>query len=154
MSRNLSASQNHNSPDCRIGVNLFTYGSLIFPEVWKAVTGRTHRSTPANIEGFIRRTLRGATYPGILATGEKNASVSGVVYHDIEPQSLAALDEFESDFYLRKPVGARSDDGTIFQCEAYVITEEFAHLLSDAEWDIETFATHHLEAFLGRNFFA
>ena len=135
-------------------MNIFAYGSLIIPEVWEAVTGETHRSEPGHIEGFIRRTVRGASYPGIITCEDGGASerVDGAIYHSVAPESLAALDAFESDFYIRVPVIAKDGSGTAVSCQVYLVPPENAHLLSGEAWDLERFRAEHLDAFLGRNF--
>jgi gamma-glutamylcyclotransferase (GGCT)/AIG2-like uncharacterized protein YtfP len=133
-------------------VEIFAYGSLIHPEVWQAVTGKAHRSEPGTIRGFIRRTICGATFPGIIATENGSATVSGAIYHGVDSESLAALDAFESDFYVRSTLEARDGNGGIINCDAYLVPAENAHLLSDSEWDPDDFVANHLRAFLARNF--
>ena len=137
-------------------MNIFAYGSLIIPEVWESVTGELHRSEPGRISGFIRRTIHGATYPGIIAseTGAGDVDVDGAIYYDVGAEALAALDEFESDFYVRSAVDAVATDGGggLVACQAYLVPEANAHLLSESEWDLERFAAEHLEEFLARNF--
>ena len=133
-------------------MNLFAYGSLILPEVWESVAGRMHPSETGSIRGFVRRTVRDATYPGILETGNGGDTVSGVIYRDVDAASVEALDAFESDFYRRQALDARTRAESIVRCEAYVVPAEHAHLVSDTPWDLDTFARDHLAAFLGRNF--
>lgn len=137
-------------------MNLFAYGSLIIPEVWEAVTGELHRSEPGRISGFIRRTIRGATYPGIIACKPSGGDleVDGAIYYDVGAEALDALDEFESDFYVRSAVDAIATDGGggPITCQAYLVPAANAHLLSDSEWDLERFAAEHLEEFIARNF--
>ncbi|MGI9239975.1 MAG: gamma-glutamylcyclotransferase family protein [Verrucomicrobiales bacterium] len=135
-------------------MNIFAYGSLMIPDVWEAVTGETHRSSPGQIEGFIRRTVRGASYPGIIACegGRASEAIDGAIYYDVDPDSLAALDSFESDFYTRVPVMAEDGSGSAVSCQVYLVPPENAHLLSGEVWDLERFRAEHLAAFLGRNF--
>jgi gamma-glutamylcyclotransferase (GGCT)/AIG2-like uncharacterized protein YtfP len=133
-------------------MNLFAYGSLILPEVWEAVTGHSPPSEPGTIHSFIRRTVAGATFPGILPTGERSQTVDGSIYREIDAGTLEALNEFESDFYIRQPVIAVNAQGEEVQCEAYVVPPSGADLLSDEKWSLETFSREHLDGFLGRNF--
>ena len=133
-------------------MNLFTYGSLILPEVWEAVTGEQRASEAGSIRGYIRRTVAGATFPGILYTGNKNDRVDGAIYRDIDSHSLESLDQFESDFYIRKNVDAHGNNGTTLACGAYVVPSENSGLLSEEEWSLEKFTHEHLDTFLARNF--
>ncbi len=135
-------------------MNVFAYGSLILPEVWEAVTGECHRSEPGWISGYVRRTVRGATYPGIVTDDSSGASerIDGAIYYDVGTDALAALDEFESDFYVRVALEAHDGRGKVLRCEAYLVPPENAHLLSEEVWDLDRFRSEHLAEFLGRNF--
>jgi len=135
-------------------MNVFAYGSLILPEVWGAVTGERHRSEPGRLSGYIRRRVRGATYPGIVTDDRSGAGewIDGAIYYDVGADALAALDEFESDFYVRVTLEAHDGRGEAVRCEAYLVPPENAHLLSDEVWDLDRFRSEHLTEFLGRNF--
>ena len=133
-------------------MKVFTYGSLMFPEVWQAVTGRVQPSSAGTIRGFVRRTVSRTSYPGILETGREDDIVGGEIYHDIDPDCLAALDQFESDFYVRREVQVRDGAGGLVACHAYVVPPGRAHVLSAEEWDRETFAARYLADFVDRNF--
>ena len=124
------------------------------PEVWEAVTGVLHPSAPATISGYIRRTVAGACFPGILATGDLGDRVTGLIYREIDVASLELLDEFESDFYVRGGVDAVDAAGQITPCEAYIVPPENAHLLAESPWDFEQFAADELDRYLERNFFS
>ena len=132
-------------------MHLFTYGSLILPEVWTAVTGKLHPSEPGTISGFLRRSIHGATFPGILPTQQKNDTVDGSIYHEVDTDSLIALDEFESDFYERQTVEARTSENHLIICQAYVVKPNHAALLSDSPWDLNTFKQDHLKTFPVQN---
>jgi len=128
-------------------VNIFTYGSLMFPEVWEAVTGNLHASQPGSIAGYVRRCVRDVTFPGIIATGFHTDQIDGVIYLGVEQRSLELLDDFESDFYDRLPV--ETDIGS---CQAYVVPESNAGYLTEDLWDPEEFERLHLESYISRNF--
>jgi gamma-glutamylcyclotransferase (GGCT)/AIG2-like uncharacterized protein YtfP len=49
-------------------LHLFTYGTLMFPEVWRVVVGKDFESTPAQLPGYQIFRVRDAVYPGIIAT--------------------------------------------------------------------------------------
>ena len=49
-------------------LHLFTYGTLMFPEVWQAVVGKDFETTPAQLPGYQIFRVRDAVYPGIIAT--------------------------------------------------------------------------------------
>jgi gamma-glutamylcyclotransferase (GGCT)/AIG2-like uncharacterized protein YtfP len=128
-------------------VNLFTYGSLVFPEVMEAVTGRRFESRPALLRGYRRRMLRGRVYPGIRPAAAD--ATAGRVYLSIDGAALASLDAFEGDEYERRRVEIGLDDGSLL-AEAYVIRSSASDLLTDAAWDAGRFASSHLRRYVER----
>ena len=48
-------------------MNLFAYGTLMVPEVLRAVTGREFTWREAVLRGYVRLTVRGQSYPGVFA---------------------------------------------------------------------------------------
>lgn len=48
-------------------LHLFTYGTLMFPEVWRVVVGKEFQTLPAVAPGYQIFHVRGAVYPGIIA---------------------------------------------------------------------------------------
>ena len=79
--------------------HIFTYGSLMFAEVWQRVVRGSYRSAPATIVDHARYALRGETYPGMIA--EAGGTVLGVLYFAVDAQDLALLDAFEGTEYRR-----------------------------------------------------
>ena len=67
--------------------NIFTYGSLMFDEVWcQVVTGR-YPSEPALLDHHQRHALTGLSYPGVVAT--PGAQVAGRLYRDVSAADIA-----------------------------------------------------------------
>ncbi|MEM9479615.1 MAG: gamma-glutamylcyclotransferase family protein [Verrucomicrobiota bacterium] len=130
-------------------MNVFTYGSLVFPEVWMAVTRLSCRKEEAKLHGYQNRRVKDATFPGILHTGRKEDVVEGLLYLDVSAEALERLDRFEDTFYDRQTVEVSGGDST-FAAEAYVVPAEQAHVLSNKIWDRGKFERDHLKDFLVR----
>jgi gamma-glutamylcyclotransferase (GGCT)/AIG2-like uncharacterized protein YtfP len=126
-----------------MGSHVFTYGSLMFPQVWKSVVRGNYRSAPATVNGHARFAVAGQTYPGMIAC--PGAAVRGVVYFDVDAADLAALDAFEGPAYRREQVAAALDDGTTLTAGAYIHIDKSG--LSDAQWNPERF---RIESFMDR----
>jgi len=47
-------------------MNLFTYGSLMFAEVWSQLVRGDYVKRPARLHGFTRRRVHGDVYPVIF----------------------------------------------------------------------------------------
>ena len=115
--------------------NVFTYGSLMFPEVWGRVVRGTYRSAPATLHHCARFAIVGETYPGMIE--QADASVAGLVYFDVGVDDVAALDAFEGDDYRRVAREALLDSGAVFTIATYLYLP--AARLSSRPWVPETF---------------
>ena len=131
-------------------MHVFTYGTLMFPEVWNAVVGRSYASVDGTLHGFAIYTVRDAVFPGIITAHESDA-VRGVVYLDVENVSLARLDRFEDDFYRRETLSIDCSDGHERSADAYVVPAENRAILSEQAWSRDEFLTSGgLEHFIRR----
>lgn len=122
-------------------MNLYTYGTLMAPDIMQAVAGCRLQSVEAYLEGYQRFGIRGEEYPGIIkAMGRK---VEGVLYLDVSSEAMARLDLFEGEMYSREAVMVQPREGDKpLSAMVYVIKPEFAHLLTAEEWDFQHFLQH------------
>jgi gamma-glutamylcyclotransferase (GGCT)/AIG2-like uncharacterized protein YtfP len=127
-------------------MNIFTYGTLMIPEVMVAVTTRRFRSIDAILKGYARFTVKGESYPGI--TPEPGAITEGIIYFDVDKWSLERLDAFEGNLYQRIQIMAETKEKEILSADAYVIKPKFRSYLSSQEWNMKEFAQKHLKTFL------
>jgi gamma-glutamylcyclotransferase (GGCT)/AIG2-like uncharacterized protein YtfP len=131
-------------------MHVFTYGTLMFPEVWRVVVGREFTAVEGTAAGLAIYRVQNAVFPGIVAAGERDR-VRGVVYLDVDHASLARLDLFEDTFYVRQSVWVDCADGERRSADAYVIPPENRSLLTDEPWDRAKFlASGGLEEFVRR----
>lgn len=127
-------------------MNVFTYGSLMFDEVWQAVVGRLGDSTPGRLAGFEAWRIAGQTFPGLSpAPGHW---VAGRIWHDVTPPELERLDVFESGIYERAMVSVEATDGRRFECWTYLVRPDSRGRLLAERWDSEEFRRRHLPTFL------
>lgn len=98
--------------------HVFTYGSLMFFEVWTRVVEGDYRSMRAHLDGHARFEVREQTYPGMVA--QQNSQVEGVLYLDVDAADLARLDHFEGDDYVRATLEVACDDGIARASETYL----------------------------------
>jgi gamma-glutamylcyclotransferase (GGCT)/AIG2-like uncharacterized protein YtfP len=97
---------------------VFTYGSLMFPEVWERVVRGRYFFQPAVAQGFQRYCVMQETYPGMIAISGQ--SVEGVLYFDVDSDDLKALDAFEGSDYVRENVNVRLPDGSVLTAATYL----------------------------------
>lgn len=131
-------------------MHVFTYGTLMFPEVWQAVVGRQFETIEGTAAGFAIFRVVDAVFPGLAAGGDQD-TVPGVVYLDVDHASLTRLDLFEDDFYDRQSLWVQCVDGQRRAAEAYVVPPRNRHVLSDEPWLRAPFlASGGLEHFIRR----
>lgn len=128
-------------------MHLFTYGTLTFPEVWDRISVGKFPSRPAVLRGYAMYRVKDAVYPGIVR-GDSQSEVPGVLYDDLDEDTLFELDTYESSFYERLPVQVVLEDGSEVECHAYIVPDSRRDLLTDELWDKEWFRTHELNHYL------
>ena len=126
--------------------NVFTYGSLMFAQVWQRVVAARYRSSPAALAGYRRFALVDDTYPGMIeaATGAHAGNVTGVLYFDVNDADLRALDDFEGSDYERRTVQVMAPAAGLLTAQTYVFL--LPGRLAAHDWDPAAF---RLERFLG-----
>jgi gamma-glutamylcyclotransferase (GGCT)/AIG2-like uncharacterized protein YtfP len=122
--------------------NVFTYGSLMFAEVWsRVVTGR-YRSVDGTLRDHARHAVRDQDYPGMIEL--PGAVTEGLVYFDVSDEDLERLDRFEGDDYRRAVVTVVGIDGVTYPCGTYLYLPH--ERLLDTPWQPEAFAMNHFLA--------
>ena len=122
-------------------VHLFAYGTLAFPRLMEAVTGRTFASQPALLEGYARYALRGATFPGLVEEG--HSATDGVLWRDLDAASLARVDDYEGDWYERRAVTVRAGDAPL-PAQTYVLVDAQRRRVSRRRWVAARFESRYL----------
>jgi gamma-glutamylcyclotransferase (GGCT)/AIG2-like uncharacterized protein YtfP len=121
--------------------NVFTYGSLMFPEVWNRVVRGNYPFRPARLDHYRRHALVDVSYPAIVA--EPGANVEGVLYLGVDEADVARLDAFEGAEYRRDSLVVSTESG-LMPAEAYVWLD--ASRLAGHPWLPEQFS---ISQFLG-----
>ena len=128
-------------------MHLFTYGTLTFPEVWKRIAVCEARSEVASLGGFAAYRVRDAVFPGIVRASEQD-QVQGVLYYDLDEETLFELDTYESDFYRRETVWVTTESDNAVECQAYIVPDSRRNMMSEELWDAQWFAENELENYL------
>ena len=124
--------------------HLFVYGSLLFPEIVKGLTGRTFRSIPAILPGYKRYSVEGADYPAIVK--KNDARVEGKLLFDVDSKSLEIITFYEGDDYLKIPVEVNINEE---KTAAHTFLWKFGlEYLSGRNWSKERFGKESLDFYL------
>jgi gamma-glutamylcyclotransferase (GGCT)/AIG2-like uncharacterized protein YtfP len=122
-------------------VDLFVYGSLLFPEVMRVLIGRVPATTPAALAGWRIAALPGRVYPALVPA---EALAKGQLVIDLTPKEWQTLDAFEDPVYdLRRLTLTDGRDAWAYVCPDH--TDASPH-----DWDIHTFERDHLTDYLKR----
>ena len=118
--------------------NVFTYGSLMFEEVWGKVVSGRYQSQAAILHDHRRYAITGVSYPAMVAMpGEQ---VAGLLYLDVSADDMARLDAFEGDEYRRDALPVVLASGETVSAWTYVWLDHGR--LPDAPWLSEAFRVH------------
>ena len=112
-------------------MNLFAYGTLMWPEVLESVIGRRLEGCPAVLDGFVRLRVKGEHYPAVVS--RDGGVVEGIVYSGLSVEDFRHLDRFEGEEYERM---GRPVDGV--EAQVYVLGRNFRHMAEDAIWGAGT----------------
>lgn len=123
---------------------LFAYGTLMLPEVLRAVAGREFPGRPARLAGYARYRLHGKPYPGLRP--QPDAVTDGVLYGGLDEAAWRLLDQYEDDCYERMALRVELDGGQTAAAEVYVVKAVFYPQLTAEPWSVEDFQPHHLAA--------
>jgi gamma-glutamylcyclotransferase (GGCT)/AIG2-like uncharacterized protein YtfP len=119
-------------------MNVFTYGSLMFPDVWRIVVGKDFETIEGAAVGYSILRVQGASFPGITPADE-TCHVAGLVYLDVDAESVARLDRFEDTFYDRLSLAIDCRDGKKRSADAYVVLAKNRQVLTAEPWTAEWF---------------
>ena len=115
--------------------NIFTYGSLMFDEVWRQVVAGRYRSEAAVLHHHQRHALIGLSYPGVVAA--PGAQVAGRLYFDVCAADMARLDAFEGAEYRRAALQVMPAGGAPVGAWAYLWLDP--QRLSGQPWQSDAF---------------
>jgi gamma-glutamylcyclotransferase (GGCT)/AIG2-like uncharacterized protein YtfP len=116
-------------------MHVFTYGSLMFPEIWQRVVRGNYLSATATLADHARYALADDTYPGMVP--QPQASVEGVLYYNVDEQDIAALDVFEGSEYRRQNVNVVIESGDLMIACTYIFLA--GQRLSGIPWEPQAF---------------
>nr|WP_067298696.1 gamma-glutamylcyclotransferase family protein [Marinobacterium profundum] len=126
---------------------LFTYGTLMVPEVIETVIGRpAGESLSATLKEYVCYQVRGKAFPAIVP--DSGQQTLGRLYQAIDQDALERLDFYEGSLYLRCQVKVQMPDGTKLDAWTYVFTPEACVQLTDQPWQLDYFVERQLTQFL------
>jgi gamma-glutamylcyclotransferase (GGCT)/AIG2-like uncharacterized protein YtfP len=121
-------------------MNLFAYGTLMWPEILESVMGRRMAGEKMVLAGYTRLRVKGQHYPVILQSLED--SVEGVLYTNLTAEEFQSLDAFEGVEYDRTEVCISGTPAFV-----YVLSDDWKHIADSKPWKPEDLAADELAQF-------
>lgn len=134
--------------------HLFVYGTLMFPAVFRAVTGTEPRTMAGTVRGYARRCVVGKSYPVLVE--EAGQYVEGKLCLDVSNEALALLDAYEGvaeGLYCRRNILVETEDGSEIGALTYTAGPYLGavgELWRPADNAMETYLTEEVAPFLER----
>ncbi len=113
-------------------------------DIFQQVVGRSGIGNEAILKGFMRRGLRGLSYPGMIANQQE--SVRGLIYHQLSQFEFDRLDTFEGSMYYRRNVQVLLNEQVI-PCFTYVLRDQYHNLLAENDWNFSEFLRDRSQQF-------
>ena len=113
-------------------MDLFTYGTLMFPAVWERVAQEECPARRAVLHGHEARRLEGFDFPGLVKC--EGASTPGLLYGGVSDDAMRRLDEYEDECYVRVPVTVELEDGSRTAAQVYLVQPAYLHLVLPERW--------------------
>lgn len=127
--------------------NIFTYGSLMFDQVWSLVVKGDYDRCEATLHGYDRKSVRGEVYP-VLFPSSPQSQIQGIIYFEVTPFDLEAIDRFEGEYYFRKTELVDTEEHGVISVEVFVLKEEYYAIISHQDWDPVKFSTTGIHFFI------
>ena len=128
-------------------MDIFTYGSLMYPAVWRRVVTGAYAGGAATLRGYARRRIRGELYPALVRSVPESV-VQGILYRGVSAADVAALDRFEGEgeAYARIRVPLELADGELSGAWTYLYLH--SSRVEETAWEPTRFEMSDLARFL------
>jgi len=122
---------------------VFVYGSLIFSELVKALTGTTFSTKGGILPDFKCFAVNGADYPAVVF--HKGSSVKGKILLNVDDRSLEILRFYEGDEYECITASIHTENETT---KALVFVWKGANARLNGSWNENRFKVTSLETYI------
>lgn len=127
-------------------MNLFVYGCLLAPEVVERVTGRSFRSEEGVLHGYMGLRLKRS--PDAALVPFPDTQVEGLVYFDVDGESLRRIDVFQGPDFKREEINVQTGSDQWAEAETHVFKLRERRRLTAKSWDETEFREKHLARLL------
>ena len=126
-------------------IDLFVYGTLMFPQVVTELTGLTPTYVPAVAYNTTRLGMRNQVYPGLV--NRSGSFTQGYLLRNLDDASWCIIEAFEGDEYERGPVTIETAGNSV-RTHTFFVRTDCQDRLLDLPWDPEAFLRYELDTYL------
>lgn len=124
-------------------MNVFVSGPLMFMELFTAVTGKSFTTKFGVLRGYTQFAVKEDGQSAMIPFPDK--LVDGVIYIDVDDDSMALLDAFQGNRFVREEVSVEGEGGEWLDASAYCLNLSRKGILSRDEWDEDVFRGTYLK---------
>jgi gamma-glutamylcyclotransferase (GGCT)/AIG2-like uncharacterized protein YtfP len=122
---------------------LFTYGTLTFPEIVQALTGKRFRSEVATLSDHSARKLADWPFPGLVSSSGE--TTHGLILYDIDEASFEVIQAWEANGYRPEQVSVTANGKLV-----NALTYKWIGKTETDIWDKKYFQKHFLNDYIER----
>ncbi len=130
------------------GTLFFTYGSLMFSNIFEGVTGEKDRHQKATLKQWSRNAMLDKTKPEAAPSLNPQAQVDGILWLEASDIALKNLNIFEASDCSREIATVVLENGSPRKAWVYHWIEES---LLFGKWDAAVFAKQHQADFVAHH---
>lgn len=124
-------------------MNVFCYGTLIWPDIWRHTVGSEYAVKDAHLTSFKCLQVKQKNYPALIRTHGENSEhdiVEGKVYFDINGEDYIRIQEHHGkEFEIIDGVCFIDDSEIPIPAKLFLWKTEHRSLLSSEAWTKEWF---------------
>ncbi len=115
----------------------------MFRDLVKALTGQSYPAKFGQLHGYAQFLIKDEGQSAMIPFPDR--VVDGVVYLDVDEESLARLDAYQGKRFTREEVSIEGEGGEWLDADAYCLKLTRKSLLTGTEWDEDHFRETHLK---------
>jgi hypothetical protein len=122
-----------------MAVKVFVYGPLMMRDVLKVVVGRELVRRDGTVNGYMQLRLKDQVQAALIPFPD--AVTEGVVFMDVDEESLRKMDEYFGVSFERGEVNVQVGEGEWIEAETHFFKLSRRKALSSKPWDEEELRT-------------
>ena len=126
-------------------INLFVYGTLMFPQVMTTLTGLTPTYAPAVARNTARFSIRNQVYPGLV--NRSGNLTMGYLIRNLDEVNWHLIKAFEGNEYSVGPVAIETQQHNM-NAYTFFVHAHSLDIVANSFWNPESFLRYQLESFL------